>query len=280
LLLKCWNGERYISDRAVTGTVNLNKPYLSICLAGQPYILENLMANQAFMMSGLVARFIYCFPKTNIGMRKYETEPIPHKVSDMYGRMIKFLLSKKFEKPRESEICLSFDEYARANFADYFDRVIEPMQTTDFAECRDWGGKYHGLILRIGGILHCVTCFTKGLNPESEKVSVDTLCHAIDLADYYKEQAIFAYGLREIDNEVVKAEHILKKIRAKYIREIKQRDLYRMCRCKYFNSVQDFEKSLELLEEYGYIYRESIESPNRNRQEIITVYVNPKIYES
>jgi hypothetical protein len=123
-----------------------------------------------------------------------------------------------------------------------------------------------------------VTCFTKGLNPESEKVSVETLCHAIDLADYYKEQAIFAYGLREIDNEVVKAEHILKKIKAKYVKNIKQNDLYRMCRCKLFKNAQEFDSSLAMLEEYGYVCRKTEPSLNQNHKEISFVCVNPCIH--
>jgi hypothetical protein len=277
LLLKCWNGERFISDRVMTGTMKIDKPYLSVCLAGQPYVLENLMANPAFLMSGLVARFVYCFPKTNIGMRKYETEPIPQKVRELYVGLIKHMLSKKFTKADKAEVRLQFDSDAALGFADFFNRVIEPMQTTDFGECRDWGGKYHGLILRICGILHCVNCIAKGQNPENERVTIDSLCHAIDLADYYKEQAIYAYGLREIDNDIVKAEHILKKIKAKYITEIRQNDLYKLCRCKYFKSAQEFGDTLAMLEEYGYIHREKVEGANGNNKSGIMIYVNPGI---
>jgi hypothetical protein len=278
LLLKCWNGESFISDRVITGSLKLDSPYLSVSLACQPYILENLMANPAFLMSGLVARFIYCFPKTNIGKRKYETEPIPDKVRALYNRLVKIMLEKKFSrKQQQNELLLSFDDEARDNFIRYFDACIEPMQNADFAECRDWGGKYHGLVLRICGILHCVISLAKGKNPESEKVTVDTLCHAIDLADYYKEQAIYAYGLREIDNDTVKAEHILKKIKAKYIRDIKQNDLYRMCRCKLFKNAQEFDGALNLLEEYGYIQRETIQ-PDGGHRSKTTVSVNPEIW--
>jgi hypothetical protein len=153
------------------------------------------------------------------------------------------------------------------------------MQTTEFGECRDWGGKYHGLILRICGILHCVNCIAKGLTPENEKVTIDSLCHAIDLADYYKEQAIYAYGLREIDNDIVKAEHILKKIKAKYIKEIRQNDLYKLCRCKMFKNADDFNNVMAMLEEYGYIQREDVQTEGSNRSGI-KVFVNPEVFSS
>jgi hypothetical protein len=276
LLLKCWNGERFISDRAITGTLKIDNPYLSICLAGQPYILENLMSNPAFLMSGLVARFIYCFPKTNIGKRKYETEPIPEKVKKYYDAFIKFMLDKKFSRIDKNEKFLRFDDEAKYNFTSYFDSCIEPMQTTVFAECRDWGGKYHGLLLRICGILHCVNCLSKKTNPDSELVPVETLCKAISLADYYREQAVYAYGLREIDNDTIKAEFIVKKIKSQYIKTTRQNELYRLCRCKLFKNAEDFNNIMPILEEYGYIQREF--STGTNNKTIIDIFVNPDIY--
>jgi hypothetical protein len=227
-------------------------------------------------MSGLVARFLYCFPKSNIGKRKYDTKPIPEKVSHLYHQLVQILLEKKFASPVHEEKHLHFEEEAGKNFSFYFDTSIEPMQTRDLAECRDWGGKYHGLILRLCGILHCVECASKGLPPEETPVSNQTLCHAIDLGDYYKEQAIYAYGLKEIDHEMRKAEHVLKKIRGKGIREIRQGDLYRLCRCKLFRNSEDFDNVVTMLEEYGYVCREIYESKNNITSAMI--YINPEIF--
>lgn len=77
LLLKSWNGETYISDRATRWTIVLKKPYMSICLACQPYVFDSMISNTAFRGSGLIARFVYCFPVSNIGSRKYDTSPVP-----------------------------------------------------------------------------------------------------------------------------------------------------------------------------------------------------------
>jgi hypothetical protein len=102
------------------------------------------------------------------------------------------------------------------------------------------------------------------------------LCHAIDLADYYKEQAIYAYGLREIDNDIVKAEHILKKIKVKYIKDCRQNDLYKLCRCKMFKNADDFCNVIAMLEEYGYLRRET--STGTNNKTITDIVVNPDIF--
>lgn len=45
LLLKSWNGETYISDRATRASIVLKKPYMSICLACQPYVFDSMINN-------------------------------------------------------------------------------------------------------------------------------------------------------------------------------------------------------------------------------------------
>lgn len=58
LLLKSWNGETYISDRATRASIVLKKPYMSICLACQPYMFDSMINNPVFRGSGLIARFM------------------------------------------------------------------------------------------------------------------------------------------------------------------------------------------------------------------------------
>lgn len=278
LLLKCWNGEGYISDRVIAGTMRLDNPYLSICLAAQPYVFENLIKNQTFHMSGLVARFLYCFPISKIGRRKYNTPPLPEKVQALYHQLVQNMLTEKFSKKTSGERFLQFDEEASECFSQYFEGFIEPIHRTEFAECRDWGGKYHGLILRLCGLLHCVSCFSKGQEPERNCVDLQCLQNAILLADYYKEQAKFAYGLREIDNATIKAEYVLKKIKRNSLQEIRQSELYCLCRCKLFRNAEEFGGTLAMLEEYGYCKREPLPTKGSNRSGI-KVTMNPKIYE-
>ena len=80
-----------------------------------------------------------------------------------------------------------------------------------------------------------------------------TLCNAIDIADYYKEQAIYAFSIGSVDNEILRAEKALEIIRAKQIREGFQSALLKKCRNKIFPEPDDFYKALKLLEEYGYV---------------------------
>ena len=276
LLLKSWNGETYISDRATRESIILKKPYLSICLACQPYVFDNLINNTAFRGSGLIARLIYCFPKSNIGFRRYDTAPVPENVAENYRNLIYNLLYAKFNYSDSKELYLHFDGEAFHEFVDFYNNHIEKQLVTEMAFCKDWGGKYHGLILRICGILHCVSCFLKKQNPVEIRIEINTLCSAITIAEYYREQAIYAYSLSDVDIVTVKAEKVLEKIKSKRIQTIRQNDLYRLCRCTLFKNAQDFAETVDMLEEYGYIKR--ITSMGANNKTITDIIINPAVY--
>lgn len=280
LLLKSWNGESYTSDRATRESITLKRPYMSVCLACQPYVFENMMSSSAFRGSGLMARFIYCFPQSGIGTRKYDTQPVPEAIAAEYASLVFKLLSNKFEYGGEKEKLIVLDEKAYREFADLYNNHIEKMLLTEMNFCRDWGGKYHGLILRLAGIIHCVKCFSEGTDPAETECGSNTLFNAAEIGEYYRKQAVYAYNNGDVDQGIVKAERVLAKIKAKLIREIRQNDLYKLCRCSLFASAKDFCGTMTMLEEYGYIFRETVSGANNNPKNAVKVYVNPKIYEA
>lgn len=239
LLLKSWNGETFISDRIMRESVILYKPYVSICLACQPYIWDSMINNMAFRGSGLIARLVYCFPKSNIGSRRYDTQPVPENVAENYKNLIYRLLDTKFTYNDTKELYLHFDGTAFKEFVNFYNNHIEKQLVTDMVFCKDWGGKYHGLILRLCGIIHCVKCALNGDKPVEVRVGIDTFCNAIEIAEYYCEQAIYAYSLGDVDMVTIKAEMVLEKIRAKRIQTIQQNDLYKLCRCTSFTNAKD-----------------------------------------
>lgn len=251
LFLKCWGGESYQKDRCNAPPIYLKQPYLSICLCGQPYILGELFDNQAFRASGMIARFLYCFPKSKVGSRKYETETVNEKFTESYKNLVYSALKTKYDRNGGDEILLHFTAEAKVEFAKYYDTAIEPKLLTDFAECQDWGGKYHGLILRLCGLLHCIKCVQENVSPESREVELLTLGQAIDIAEYYKQQARYAYRIMGADSVTDDAEYILNKLKANGIVKTNSRELLRMCRK--FKSISQMSEPLRLLTDNGFI---------------------------
>lgn len=277
MILKAWSGESFFCDRATKESIQISNPCLSISLAGQPYLWDSMISNPVFRNSGLLARFFYCFPKSKVGTRRYDSKSIDPIVVDNYNRLIDILLTRKFNAKPTAEKFLKFDETAQQDFTDYYNNYIEKIQLTEFVNCKDWGGKYHGQILRLCCIIHCVKCTIEGKCPGDVLVDVNTLCNAIDIADYYKEQAIYAFSIGGVDNEILRAEKALEIIRAKRIREGFQSALLKKCRNKIFSEPDDFYKALKLLEDYGYVAFDERETGNH--KSAVYVYVNPKVFE-
>ena len=280
LLLKSWNGESYISDRATRESVSLKRPYMSVCLAAQPYVFDGMMASAAFRGSGLLARFVYCFPKDLRGSRNYDSEPVPKSISDSYKRLIYTLLERKFALPISgmSEKIITLDGVSYGLFVSFCNDYLEKELLGDLAFCADWGGKMHGLLLRIIGLLHGVKCAVENKNPEDVRVSQKTFTDAVAIALYYRDQTVHAYGLGDFDAGTIQAERIIAKIKSKRITNIRQNDLYRICRCKLFKNSSDFDEAVNMLEDYGYIRREV--SSGANNKPMVDITVNPRIYET
>ena len=281
LLLKSWNGESYISDRATRESVSLKRPYMSVCLAAQPYVFDGMMSNSAFRGSGLLARFVYCFPKDLTGKRNYDSEPVPKSVSEGYKRLIYALLERKFALPvsKTREKIISLDGVSYGLFVSFCNDYLERELLGDLAFCADWGGKMHGLLLRIIGLLHGVKCAVEGKNPEDVRVSERTFTDAFAIALYYRDQTVHAYGLGDFDAGTLQAERIIAKIKSRGITNIRQGDLYRLCRCKLFKNSSEFDEAVNMLEDYGYLSSEAIPAEGIGHRGGIVLYVNPKLYE-
>ena len=144
------------------------------------------------------------------------------------------------------------------------------------AFCKDWGGKYHGELLRLCGIIHCVKCALNNVDPVECRVTLDTFCNAVDIGEYFREQAIYAYSLGDTDFATVKAERVLNKIRSKHIQSIRQNELHHICRSTLFKNAPDFNKTIDMLEEYGYLRR--FTSKGTNNKTVTDIEVNPHVF--
>lgn len=274
LLLKAWNGEKYICNRVIRGRTEIPRPYLSVALAGQPYIWDNMMNDTAFRSSGLLARFVHCFAESAVGNRRYDTAPVSKEVKQKYHDLIFQLMRGKKDHNGEETI-LHLSRHASEEYIDYCNKYIEKDIKGSMCCCQDWGGKFHGLILRIACILHCVDCCSRGIEPSEEAVNHDTLVRSFNIAHYYRYQAIYGFSVNAPDGNIVKAEKIIQIFKTKNIKQGLKSDLYHSCRCNLFPTAKDFYSALDTLAEYGYVAYENVIAANNKKAQM--VHVNPHI---
>lgn len=232
------------------------------------------MNDTAFRSSGLLARFVHCFAESAVGNRRYDTAPVSKEVKQKYHDLIFQLLRGKKDHNGEETI-LHLSRHASEEYIDYCNKYIEKDIKGSMCCCQDWGGKFHGLILRIACILHCVDCCSRGIEPSEESVNHDTILRSFNIAHYYRYQAIYGFSVNAPDGNIVKAEKILQIFKTKEIKQGLKSDLYHSCRCNLFPKANDFYSALDTLAEYGYIAYENVTAANNKIAQM--VYVNPHI---
>ena len=118
----------------------------------QPNILAGMMQNSIFRGRGLTARFLYCFPTSHVGGRKYRSQPIPSDVMRGYETLINNLLDEDCNPTFEAPEIITLSPDADI-LLEEFANEIEPKLKGEFADIADWAGKLVGAVLRISAIL-------------------------------------------------------------------------------------------------------------------------------
>lgn len=281
LILKAWDCSAYYTNRITRDDVILEKTFLSICLACQPTLLSRLMQDDYLRGRGFLARFCYVNCESNIGKRKYSTPSIPDEVKQKYEKLIDKLLRHKVDWIRtdnfeEKMIHLSPEAYSR--YEDYIDNFIEKNLTTAFYSLMDWTGKFHGLILRLAGIIHCVECVVNDIDPASVKISLKSLEKAISLGEYYLDQAINTYNMSDTDPLIEKAEYVWNVIKSKRQEKVSKSAIRNECRRKPVRTTKEFNAAIDCLIENGYIATEKVPGLNKNPKSSDWLCINPILF--
>ena len=176
--LKGYSGDPIRVDRVGRESETVNNPTLTIQLMAQPSVLAGIMQNDTFRGRGLTARFLYCMPQSNVGSRRYRTQPVPAEVYQRYDLKVRNLLSDEPDGgPEEITLSPEADELLET-----FSVELEPKLRSDYADIAEWAGKLAGNVARIAGLL-CRAGITRipefSLLPEPLVVSGPVMENAI-----------------------------------------------------------------------------------------------------
>lgn len=264
IFLKAYSGEPYNVTRRLNGNTFLKKPLLTMSVMLQPDMLTGLLNNSQFVGRGLLARFLFAFPKEKQGRQTYISKNIPFDVSDRYGKLIYKLLNlPKSTSPIES------DNKADLLFKDYFDSIqIRERKGKEFEYMKEWAGKQFGRCLKIAGILHLCE------HDITDKLDQETAYRAIQLSIWFENQAKQAF------NSFVQARaddltmYVLERIKESNKLTLSKRDILRKCRK--LHKVKELQEPLEELENKNYIKTIEEEKSKRGRPSI-NYNINPLI---
>ncbi|WP_308290543.1 DUF3987 domain-containing protein [Streptomyces marispadix] len=249
VFLKGHAGDRLKVDRRNREEF-MEAPALTMGLAVQPSVLEDIGKNRGFDGRGLLARFLYALPESLVGYRKIGPEPVPESVAARYERNVTALTLSLAEQAEPYVLQLTAD--AGTELLGFEERVEPQLRARGgkLGHVGKWAGKLVGTAARIAGLLHVAAHLEDGYG---KPIEPSTMSAAIEIADYFADHALTVFDLMGADAAQARAQTLLEVLRANAWETVSRRDLFAKLSRSEFPTVADLEPAVALLEEHGYL---------------------------
>lgn len=225
---------------------HVDKPALSFNLMIQPGMMSEVAGSKGFRDSGLLARFMYAIPASNVGKRDVRKHSsIDSTVRKAYEQGVLSLLQGWLCEPGKVPDILVMDlcDAARELWLE-FAQYIEDNHGDDgvFESIRDWTSKLAGAVARIAALLELAET---GLSAQT--VSYSAMDRAVRLAKVLIPHAQAAFGLLGTDSTDTDALAVLKWVQANGFEEFTRRDAQKAMEGR-FRSVDKLKRALDRLD--------------------------------
>jgi putative DNA primase/helicase len=251
-------------------SAHVDKPALSFGLLLQPGVLSEVASSRRFRDSGLLARFLYAMPASNVGTRDVRRHtPIPHAVRDEYERRLFGLLEGVPGEVQAPKV-LPLSDPAREIWLDMAEAIErEQGDGGRYESISDWTSKLPGAVARVAALLELAE-----MGLQTNQVSLGAMERAESLARLWIPHAQAAFGLLGTDAADVDAGAIVKWLRVGELSEFTRREAQKAQEGR-FRSVDRLQKALERLENQD-VLRE-FKRHNKGAPPTTAYKVNPKV---
>ena len=255
VLLKAHDGDPLRVDRRGRPSEYVMNPALTIGLAIQPGLLNGLSMTPGLRDRGLLARFLYALPASNIGYRLIETPSVPDAIITSYDALVKNLLREdaRYEESGFQTRHITVSPEAARIFNEYRASIEPSMRPfARFSTIQDWAGKLAGAVLRIAANLQLVCDVNRHI--EHPVISYHTMLSAISIGIYYSKHAIGVYELMGANRTLEDAKILWNWVDSQKLTLFNKREMHQGVRGQQrFKDAKSVDAPLELLIERGYI---------------------------
>ena len=250
---------------------HLDRPTLSMGLIVQPESFAELAAGKRLRATGVLARYLYAIPKSNIGTRDVrQRKPIPRRLDEGYHEAIMDLLDGYEDRGREPRV-LPFSAEALVPWLDFADGVEKHQgEGGRFEAISDWTSKLPGAAARLAAVFQLAE---HGL--EAREVGLVAVERALNLCRLLIPHAQAAFAMLGADDTDADALAVLRWIRVGSLRDFTRRDAQRSMHGR-FSKVERLERALAALRDL-YIISGEKKAATGGRASAFYL-VNPKLY--
>ncbi len=271
--LKGWDGKPYSSDRAGREAIAVPKLTTAMVLAVQPQVLRDLAQDKANRGRGVLARFLYSLPRSNVGNRPTVRRPIPDDLRDRWRKLLRDLAAEA--EGKDTPVVLELTSAASERFATWrakHEPRLHP-NSGDLRGIRDWGNKLPGQVGRLALVLS-----VSSVGSLRQPISEETTTNTLTLADYFTPHALRAFGAMEADPATAGAVEVLAwlETREDRLATFTRRDAMRARPGRLPNS-EAAEAVLRLLEDTGWVQPVHVDPGTKGGHPPAAYAVNPKV---
>lgn len=270
LYLKAHSGDSFSCHRLGRESITMDNPRLTIGLAIQPDVLDEIGRNQHFRGRGLPARFLFSICATQAGFRQRQFKTLSTSLMEQYRDHI-------FSLMKIPATTLTMSPEASEIWDDFYNDIERDLRAGETLEnLRDWGSKLPGAVARIAGLLHIAK---HGAAAVSKPISVDIVTGSCVLGIYFRDHAIAAFNQMGEDTRIKAAKKILAYLKRIKPMEFKGRDV--LHHAHFINrTMEDVIPGINILMERNYIRKVNSEYAGKGRPVADSYEVNPKIYKN
>lgn len=277
LLLQAHAGGSVRVDRGNRPPIFMERSLLTMGLTVQPIIIRKICGNKTFRGRGLLGRFLYVIPKSNIGARTLEEPPMPPEHAQRFQALITAILHHNvlIREGREEPYTLYLSKEAYQKWLEYAkcNEAMMGEEIEHLSHITDWAGKLPGAIARIAGILHVVRHAHQC--PWEHHISLEDMTAAVKIGHVLTSHALVVFDLLQEDDAMNVARSIYLWLKEQKRLLFTRRDCSRKFR-RY--DVKELKRGLEKLEEAEVVRQvQRTQGPGRHSDQYL---VNPKVLET
>ena len=254
LFLQGHAGSAVRVNRGSRPPVFMQTPTLTFGLSPQPEVLRGLTEKPSFRGRGLLGRFLYVLPPSNLGYRTLDANPILPDYSARYEGILTGILNQEMAKNEQGEPCpyiLKIANDALQAWQAFALKVEAGMREGGtYAHLTDWAGKLPGAVIRIAALLHIARHAL--VRPWEKEIGIEDMSAALRMADVLSIHALAVFDLMGADPALDGARAVLRWIEREGKPEFTFRDCHYAHKSKYKRTA-DLEPAIEVLIERQYI---------------------------
>lgn len=204
---KLWQGDPIQRTRAGEGSSVLYGRRVAIHLMAQPAVLRDFMADPLAAETGFLPRFLICEPPSTMGTRLHARSTQDSGALSAFSSKLNAILQRPMPMDEHSRALnlpvLPLSEQARLVLIQFSDGIeVQLSHGGKYAELTGYASKAAEQAARIAGVL------TLWENLDAREVSVGTMSNAVELAQFYLDEALRLSDAARVSQDIANAERL------------------------------------------------------------------------